>query len=192
MRLSVKKKNEEYDIRLSYIALMSWRHETQFNVHYYYFFSFRDWSYTLSNHNSGSQPIMLGIRVLFQHFSDDYCCSKQTRLFCSICTLSCRSIFSIQLFNSLIPFLELQKQLVLLRRSLTSTILEPCFLSPFFFTRVSNRNDGSIIWHLTVFFSTTVTSGLFFSKFFSVCMGKTYKILLSSDLNTFTTLHKIP
>ena len=52
------------------------------------------------------------------------------------------------------------------------------FSSSFFSTQGgSNEHDGSINWHLPVFFSTTVITGRWFSNFFSVCAGKSHKIL---------------
>ena len=54
--------------------------------------------------------------------------------------------------------------------------------------RVSNGHAGSMRRHFLVFFSITVISGLLCSSVLSVCMGKSHKILHSSDSNTFSGL----
>ena len=55
--------------------------------------------------------------------------------------------------------------------------------------RVSNEHTGSITRHFLLFLSITVISGRLCSSFLSVCIGKSHKILQSSDSKTFSGLY---
>ena len=62
------------------------------------------------------------------------------------------------------------------------------FSSSFFSMRVSNEHAGSISRHFLLFVSITVISGRLCLRVLSVYIGKTHKILQSSDSKTFSGL----
>ena len=63
----------------------------------------------------------------------------------------------------------------------------PCNLIFKLVMRESNGHDVLISWHF-IFLINASMSGLLCSKRLSVCMGKLYRILQSSDLSTFSGL----
>ena len=140
------------------------------------------------SHNSGPQPVVLGIVASFSfnfHFTSNTfriilaVPSKQG--FCNISTVISKSSFCIHFSNCFVTVPNAP-----ITTGITSTSLILHFSSSFSSIRVSNGHVGSMRKHFLVFFSITVISGLLCSSVLSVCMGKSHEILHSSDSNTFS------
>ena len=120
--------------------------------------------------------------------------SKQS--FCNASIVKSKFNFSIHFSKYLLLLLmPLLLQVQLLPSSFskflqfhTSTHYNLRIFSSFFSVQVSNGNAGSISRHFLLFLSITVISGRLCSRLLSVSIGKSHKILQSSDSKPFSGL----